>query len=65
MEYFETLGARFIAGGDYNAKHLRWGSRRTTTRGKGLQGTTERTNYNNGQLSTSQPNDCATGRKNS
>ena len=36
MEYFETLGPRFIAGGDYNAKHPRWGSRLTTTRGREL-----------------------------
>lgn len=36
IEYFETLGERFLAGGDYNAKHVKWGSRLTTTKGKEL-----------------------------
>lgn len=36
IEYFETLGPRFIAGGDYNAKHTLWGSRLHTTRGNEL-----------------------------
>lgn len=35
-EYFETLGKRFIAGGDYNAKHVHWGSRLITTKGREL-----------------------------
>lgn len=26
-EYFTSLGNRFMAGGDYNAKHTHWGSR--------------------------------------
>jgi hypothetical protein len=25
-DYYYTLGHRFIAGGDYNAKHTNWGS---------------------------------------
>ena len=33
---FDTLGNRFIAGGDYNAKHIQWGSRLVTARGKNL-----------------------------
>lgn len=37
-EAFKTLllesGDRFILGGDFNAKHLDWGSRKTLTRGK-------------------------------
>ena len=33
---FDTLGNRFIAGGDYNAKHTQWGSRIVTERGKNL-----------------------------
>ena len=53
MEYFETLGRRFIAGGDYNAKHPRWGSRRTTTKGRELQKAMTDNNYE--QLSTGQP----------
>lgn len=31
------LGERFILGGDFNAKHLDWGSRLTQTRGKELR----------------------------
>lgn len=35
-EFFVTLGPRFIAGGDYNAKHTFWGSRHILTRGREL-----------------------------
>ena len=31
------LGNRFILGGDYNAKHVEWGSRLTTTKGRELR----------------------------
>lgn len=31
--YFESLGTRFISGGDFNAKHLQWGSRLMTSKG--------------------------------
>jgi hypothetical protein len=34
--FFSTLGVRFLAGGDYNAKHPNWGSRLTTPRGRQL-----------------------------
>lgn len=34
--YFQTLGDKFLAGGDYNAKHVRWGSRLTSTKGRQL-----------------------------
>ena len=34
--FFSPLGCRFIAGGDYNAKHQSWGSRLTTPRGREL-----------------------------
>jgi hypothetical protein len=35
LETFCTsLGQRFIAGGDYNAKHTAWGSRLITLRGR-------------------------------
>lgn len=34
--YFKNLGQRFIAGGDYNAKHPLWGSRLTTPKGRQL-----------------------------
>ncbi|MXP61717.1 endonuclease/exonuclease/phosphatase family protein, partial [Pantoea sp. Taur] len=30
---FRSLGPRFIAGGDYNAKHQRWGCRTSNSRG--------------------------------
>jgi hypothetical protein len=33
-DFFITLGPRFIAGGDYNAKHTDWGSRLITPRGR-------------------------------
>lgn len=36
LEFFESLGHRFILGGDFNAKHMHWGSRLTTTKGKEL-----------------------------
>jgi hypothetical protein len=32
-DFFDTLGLRFIAGDDYNAKHTEWGSRLTSPRG--------------------------------
>ncbi|CAB3252036.1 unnamed protein product [Arctia plantaginis] len=34
--YFNTLGNRFICGGDWNAKHAFWGSRLTSPRGRQL-----------------------------
>lgn len=36
-EFFNRLGKRFIAGGDYNAKHPWWGSRSNTPNPKGRQ----------------------------
>jgi exonuclease III len=33
-DFYCTLGRRFIAGGDYNAKHTDWGSRLITPRGR-------------------------------
>ena len=36
-EFFNSLGFRFIAGGDYNAKHPWWGSRSLTPNPKGRQ----------------------------
>lgn len=35
-DFFRTLGQRFIAGGDYNAKHIHWGSRLTNPQGTQL-----------------------------
>lgn len=34
--FFKTLGHRFIAAGDYNAKHIKWGSRLITSKGREL-----------------------------
>ncbi|GBP95963.1 RNA-directed DNA polymerase from mobile element jockey [Eumeta japonica] len=34
--FFSQLGHRYIIGGDWNAKHLFWGSRLVTTRGRQL-----------------------------
>lgn len=34
--YFQTLGSRFICGGDLNSKHQRWGSRLITPKGREL-----------------------------
>ena len=51
--FLEDLGNRFIAGGDYNAKHTQWGSRLITARGKNLLKciNANRLNY----LSTNEP----------
>lgn len=35
-KFFNTLGSRFVAGGDYNAKHTYWGSRTVTPKGRQL-----------------------------
>jgi hypothetical protein len=44
LEDFEnTLGCRFIAGGDYNAKHTDWGARLITPRGREILKTMEGT----------------------
>ncbi|KAJ8708468.1 hypothetical protein PYW07_010593 [Mythimna separata] len=36
ITYFGTLGDRYICGGDWNAKHVFWGSRLTLPRGRQL-----------------------------
>jgi hypothetical protein len=45
--------ARFIAGGDYNAKHTEWGSHLTSPRGRVLLKTLENCNYRH--LSSGEP----------
>lgn len=52
-EFFSTLGHRFIAGGDWNAKHTHWGSRLTNTRGRQLKKSIESMNLLT--ISTSEP----------
>ena len=32
--FFKTLRSRFLAGGDYNAKHVHWGSRLISPKGR-------------------------------
>jgi len=36
ITFLETIGNRFIAAGDYNAKHTQWGSKPTSSRGREL-----------------------------
>lgn len=36
IRFFQTLGERFVLGGDFNAKNTYWGSRLTNTKGKNL-----------------------------
>ena len=51
--FFETLGPKFIAGGDFNAKHSSWGSRVITPKGRNLLKTITAKGYNT--LSTRKP----------
>jgi hypothetical protein len=51
--FFETLGTKFVAGGDYNSKHTIWGSRLTTTKGRELLQVIRNKNYK--FLSTGSP----------
>lgn len=44
-QFFATLGHKFIAAGDYNAKHLHWGSRLNTPRGRQLIKTVTENGY--------------------
>lgn len=52
-KFFNTLGNRFIAGGDFNAKNTIWGSRLTNNRGKNLLKAIQHTNAKH--LSTGEP----------
>ena len=51
--FLDTLGNRFIAGGDHNAKHIQWGSRLVTVRGKNLLNSINTNNLN--YLTTYEP----------
>ena len=59
-QFYTTLGHRFIAGGDYNAKHPQWGSRLTTPKGRELYKTLADNNLQ--PLSTGQPTHWPTDR---
>jgi len=53
LDLLKSLGNRYLAGGDYNAKHITWGSRLTTAKGRQLY---EAIRINNGRtLSTGEP----------
>jgi hypothetical protein len=52
-DFYNTLGPRFIAGGDYNAKHTDWGSRIITPRGREVLKILESNNLSH--LSTGHP----------
>ena len=52
-EYFQQLGDKYIAAGDYNSKHPTWGSRITTPRGRTLEKQIRKNNFN--ILSTGRP----------
>jgi hypothetical protein len=43
-DFYNTLGRRFIAVGDYNAKHTNWGSRLISFKGRELHKTVESNN---------------------
>jgi hypothetical protein len=43
--FFQTLGPKFIDGGDYNSKHTLWGSRLTTTKVRELLKVIQEKNY--------------------
>jgi hypothetical protein len=45
-DFYNTLGWRFIAGGDYNAKHIDWGSRLINPRGREVLKIMERNKEN-------------------
>lgn len=51
--FFNTLGTRFIVGGDWNAKNTFWGSRTTQTRGRNLKNSIQKCNL--GVLTTGKP----------
>jgi len=52
-KFFLTLGKKFIAGGDFNAKHTQWGSRLITTKGRALLATINEMNLD--FISTGEP----------
>ena len=45
-EFFKSLGSKFIAGGDYNAKHTQWGSRLINGKGRQLSRAMSENNLN-------------------
>lgn len=52
-EFFKSIGNRFIVGGDFNAKHVWWGSRLSNPKGKRLYECILKNNYR--VISTGRP----------
>lgn len=59
--FFNTLGNRFVAGGDFNAKHTNWGSRLINQKGRALFKTMCAKNYQH--ISTGEPTYWPTDRE--
>ena len=59
--YFQSLGDKYIAAGDFNAKHTLWGSRINTPRGRILEKYIRTSNLN--ILSTGTPTNRPTDLK--
>jgi exonuclease III len=53
LEFYNSIGHRFIAGGDYNAKHTDWGSRLISPREREILKTMEKDNLKH--LSSGEP----------
>jgi exonuclease III len=54
LSFYATLGQRFLAGGDYNAKHCHWGSRLITPKRRVLFKVMQ--TYNLSHVSIEEPN---------
>lgn len=61
LKFFRTLGNRFMAGGDFNAKHRDWGSRITRTDGRQMMAAIQEHNMN--YLTTREPTYWPTDRR--
>ena len=59
-DFFNSLGSRFIAGGDYNAKHTVWGSGLISPKGRALLKTLKTLNLSHisSGSPTYWPSDC-------
>jgi hypothetical protein len=55
LEKYNTLGHRFIARGDYNAKHAVWGSRLVTPRDREVLKTIKKKKESLSHLSAGEP----------
>jgi hypothetical protein len=61
LVFFVTLGPRFLAGGEYNAKHCHWGSRLITSKGRELFNAMQADNLS--RVSTGEPTYWSTDRR--